>query len=56
MGVRSLRKEGGDLNREVSHNKCVWYKSDKKNVMVAELKPLQRGLGACLAAKFGFLH
>ena len=30
MGVRSLRKGGGDLNREVGHNKCFRYKNNKK--------------------------
>ena len=30
MGVRSLRKGGGDLSREVWHNKGLWYKNNKK--------------------------
>ena len=27
LGVRSLRKRGGDQNRDVSHTKCQWYKN-----------------------------
>ena len=39
MGVRSLRKGGGDLSREVWHNKCLWCKNDK-NMRAEEAKPL----------------
>ena len=32
MGVKRPSKRGGgvDLNKEVGHNKCLWYKNDKK--------------------------
>ena len=49
-------EKGGDLNSEVNPTTNVYGTKMIKIARAGELMPLQRGLGACLPGKFGFLH
>ena len=49
-------EKGGDLNSEVNPTTNVYGTKKIKIASAGELMPLQRGLGACLPGKFGFLH
>ena len=55
-GRQKLSKRGGDLNSEVNPTTNVYGTKMIKIARAGELMPLQRGLGACLPGKFGFLH